>query len=391
MATNQQSQDFSAIAGQLIASGVGTSMPYVGLEEGTKNVNLSNIGGLSAKIKDVFIRDTRVFGNPIDGYFTKWHQRFGAGMEQAMMGPADNSKIPAKSCMPWGSAPLTAQTNWANFAYNVPITIRDHEVDGSVLDEGMLGSYVAAKLKTPLAMLAKMKYRAEIQLLSDVIDGTRTIESNSASDGTGASVQYSPTIKGYAGVVVQSGVQVPPVERGSLITPPAIDSILAIAQSLQGQAADFAIPSKEGNKAGIETFSTSKPLCFMETKVLNSFESAFVNGEAANNASVYGYSFRDFIRTFAELVEIDTFAALPASESYVNQRLGAVLIDRDALIENVKWSDVESFRCTNERATGYSYQGMSVLSIAEMLPSCALTFKTAARSKRSQRPQKGLL
>lgn len=374
MATNQQTKDYNAIAGQLVASGINNNMPYVNAEEGTKATNLANIGGLSAKIKDVFIRDTRVFGNPIDGYFTKWYQRFGAGMEQAMFGPANNEKITPKTCMPWGSAPITAQTNWANFAYNVPITIRDHEVDGSVLDEGMMGSYVASKLRTPLAMLSKMKYRTEIQLLSDVIDGTRNISSNSASDASGASVTYNPTVKGYAGVVVQSGVLVPAVERGTLVTAPAIDDILEIAQTLQGQSADFMIPSTEGNKAGIETFSTSKPLCFMETKVLNSFESAFVNKEAASNASVYGYSFREFVNTFSELVEIDSFATLPTNSSYTNQRLGAVLIDRDALIENVKWNDVESFRCTNERATGYSYQGMSVLSIAEMLPSCALMF-----------------
>lgn len=376
--TSQQNTDYNAFAGQLIASGINTNMPYVNAEEGTKASNLEKINNLSAKIKDVFIRDTRVFGNPLDAYFTKWYSRFGAGMEQAMFNPATNKKVVANSCMPWGDATLTSQTNWANFAYNVPITIRDHEVDGALLDESMLGSYVASKLKTPLATISKQKYRTEIQLLSDVIDGTRSIDSNSASDASGASVTYAPTVSGYAGVVAQSGVVVPAVERGSLVTAPDVADILKIAQTLQGYASDFDIPATTDNKAGAEVFNTSAPLLIMERKVLNAFDSAFVNKEAASSASVYGYSFRDFVRNFSTLVEIDSFADLPTNSTYANKRLGAVLIDRDALIENVKWADVESFRCANERATGYSYQGLSILSIATMLNSCAMLFDTQA-------------
>lgn len=374
--TTQQTTDYNSYAGQLIASGINTNMPYVNAEEGTKATNLANINNLSAKIKDVFIRDTRVFGNPLDRYFTKWYSRFGAGMEQAMFNPAVDKKVVSNSCMPWGDASLVSQTNWANFAYNVPITIRDHEVDGALLDEGMLGSYVASKLRTPLATLSKMKYRTEIQLLSDVIDGTRTIEGNSASDSSGASVTYNPTVTGYAGVVKDADVYVPAVERGTLVSAPDVADILTIAQTLQGYASDFDIPSATDNKAGVETFNTSAPLLIMERKVLNAFDSAFVNKEAASSASVYGYSFRDFVRQFSELVEIDSFADLPTNSTYTDKRLGAVLIDRDSLIENVKWADVESFRCANERATGYSYQGVSILSVASMLNSCAMLFNT---------------
>lgn len=375
---NAQQTDFASIAGQLVASGINTNMPIVGLEEGTKAQNLANIGGLSAKIKDVFIRDTRIFGNPLDRYFTKFTQRWGAGMEQAMFGPAFDTKVTPKSCMPWGSAPIASQTNYANFGYNIPITIRDHEVDAAVMDEGMMGSYVAAKLQTPLAALAKNKYRVEIQLLSTVINGTRSIASNTAQDGSGTSVTYAPSVQGYAGVIGQSTAVIPAVERGSKVTAPDVDVILGIAQELQAQAADFMIPGKDTNLKQIETFSTSKPLCIMETKVLNAFENAFVNAEAANNASVFGYRFREFLNTFSEVVEIDSFAELPKNDTYSKHRVGAVLIDRDALIERVSWYDMESFRCTNERATGYSYQGLSTISISEMLPSYAMLFKTSA-------------
>lgn len=373
-----QSTDFTKYSGQLVANGIATNMPLVNLEEGTKATNIASMGGLSAKIKDVFIRDTRVFNNPLDRYWTKWYQRFGAGMEQAMFSAGVNRKVSDTACMPWGNAPISSQTNWVNFAYDCPITIYDHEVDGAVMDEGMLGAYTAAKLKTPLARIAQVKYRAQVQLISDVIDGTRNIAGNSASDNSGASVTYNPTVTGYAGSVIQSGVLVPAVARGQLVSAPDTADILNIAQTLQGYAADFDIPATDGNKAGADTFTTSKPLCIMETKTLNAFDAAFVNSEAASSTSVYGYSFRNFIDTFAERVEIDSFADLPTNSTYTNQRLGAVLIDRDSLIENVKWADVESFRCTENRATGYSYQGASILSIANMLNSAAMTFKTQA-------------
>lgn len=80
---------------------------------------------------------------------------------------------------------------------------------------------------------------------------------------------------------------------------------------------------------------------------------------------------------FSEVVEIDSFASLPTNSSYTNKRLGAVLLDRDALIEKVEYADVESFRCTKERATGYSYQGSSALSIWRGDNSYAMLFNTA--------------
>ena len=49
-----------------------------------------------------------------------------------------------------------------------------------------------------------------------------------------------------------------------------------------------------------------------------------------------------------------------------------------SLIENVQYADVESFRCTKERATGYSYQGSSTLSVWQGLDSHAMLFSTEA-------------
>ena len=75
-------------------------------------------------------------------------------------------------------------------------------------------------------------------------------------------------------------------------------------------------------------------------------------------------------------MEIDSFAQLPTNSSYTNKRLGAVMMDRDMLLESVQYADVESFRCTKERATGYSHQGSSTLAIWQGLDAHAMLFNT---------------
>ena len=51
------------------------------------------------------------------------------------------------------------------------------------------------------------------------------------------------------------------------------------------------------------------------------------------------------------------------------------MIDRDSpIIETVKTDSVESFRCTGERATGYSHISASIISIAKMVNSYAMLF-----------------
>ena len=52
------------------------------------------------------------------------------------------------------------------------------------------------------------------------------------------------------------------------------------------------------------------------------------------------------------------------------------MMDRDMLLESVQYADVESFRCTKERATGYSHQGSSTLAIWQGLDAHAMLFNT---------------
>ena len=382
MATPQDTE-FQKYAGQLIKSGIGENLPFANLEEGILKTNLAKIHGLMPKIKDTFIHDVRVFNNPLDPYIRKMSSRFGAGIEQAAFkGGAPNAKLDG-TCMPWGDVDMSSQVNLANFAYDVDISIRDHEVDRAVMDEAQLGAYVAAKMRTPLQTIALLKYRSWIQLLSDVIDGTRNITSYSNSNNpASAAVTYNPTVEGYCSSIDDTGFVIPAVERGKLATVPDATTALDIAQRLEGMAADFSYSGNDLNKLEVETFATGKPLLVMETKQLNALDAVFANTNAAGTASGYGYAgfptktFRDYVNRFSDIVEIDSFAALPTNPTYTNKRLGAVMMDRDMLLESVQYADVESFRCTKERATGYSHQGSSTLAIWQGLDAHAMLFNT---------------
>ena len=384
---NYQDSQFQPYAGQLVANGIGTNLPITGLEDSSITYqNLSKIQGLTPKIKDIFIRETRIFNNPIDRYVTKFDSRFGAGMEQAVFkGPSANAKLDG-TCMPWGNPEMVSQMNLTNFAYDFDVSIRDHEIDKVVLDEGQLGSYVAQKMRAPLAGIAQLKYRAWVQLISDVVDGERSITSTTKSDGTGTSQTYSPTVTGYAKAIDQMDAVIPAVERGKLASIPSASAALEIAQTLEGRAADMMYAADDMNNLGAQTFVTGTPILFMESKVLNALDAIFANTNvAADNVSTgYGYAgfptktFRDYVGRFSEICEIDSFASLPTNTTYSAARLGAVLMDRDALVEKIEYADVESFRCAKERATGYSYQGSSTLSVWQGLDSYAMLFKTSS-------------
>lgn len=379
---NPQDKDFQPIAGQLISGGIDPNipLPLTDLEAShTLKENLANISGLLTKVGDVWIRGTRIFNNPLERIVTKMYSEYGGGTEQAMFGPASNHKMTG-TCMPWGDAPIVSQVDYVNFAVNSTISVRDMEVKFQTLNENQLGSYVAEKLKTTAARIATARYRAMNQLIADVVDGTRSIASTTGTD-TDVSVTYAPTIKGYAGAVENIGIVMPAVARGQLVTKPTVDDALTIARTLEGRAADFAYPDIDDNKLGIETFTEGRPYLIMETKTLNALDTAFVDGNAASNATaqIGPRTFREYVGRFADIVELDAFASLPTQDTYdaSKVRLGAVMIDRDApIVETVKTDTVESFRCTQERATGYSHVSASVISIAKMLNSYAMLFDT---------------
>lgn len=387
MATYQDSQ-FKPLAGQMVAGGIGTNLPSATLEQSNLTANLSKIHGLSQKIGDVFFHPTRQFKNPLEPLVKRVDLRHGAGIEQAEFGGfAKNSKLDG-TCMPWGDADASSQINVANFAYDIDISIRDYEIDKAVLTDEQVGQYTANKLALPAATLGYIKYRTMVQLLSDVVSGTRSVTSTTASDGTGAAVTYSPTVTPYVatGAVFTDSAVVPEVARKTLVTAFTPDDGLRILKSLQGYAADMAIPSEDFNYLGMQNnFIAGRPTIIGETKVFNALDMVMATANAEGNTPVYGYAgfpssdFRSEIRKFADIVEIDAFAALPTSTAYADRRLGFVMMDpTNAIVDAVHYANVESFRCTKERATGYSYQGEESISVYGGTPACAMLFKTKA-------------
>ena len=281
---------------------------------------------------------------------------------------------------------MASQLDLVNFAYSVDVDVKDYEIDKAVLDEGQRGSYVAQKLRTPLKTIGSLEYRAWVQLLSDVIDGTRTITSANAFNGAqtksgAATVTYNPTITGYAGKVDIRTEVMPAVEVGVQYSLASAADALAIVNQLKAVAADFAFETDEFNKLGLNTFSTGVPLLIAEKKVLDAMDTIFaevnLTGQEGNGYGYAGFptvSAREYIRQFAEIVEIDTFAPLPTNATYEGLALHFVLIDRDAFVEVVKNATVEGQRCGRARLTGYNWQGESIFSIWRGVNSYALVF-----------------
>lgn len=397
MKMTEQTTRFTGFAGQLIASGIDSNMPIVALEQATDSTtfaNLNKINGLMPKVKDIFIRETKVFVSPLEKYINKFDERYGAGLEQAMFSVGAYNEKRDGTCVPLGTPSVVSQLNLINFSYSIDVDIKDREIDAAVLDAGQVGAYTAQKLRTPLKTLGSLKYRAWVQLLSDVIDGTRSITSKTDFNGTNASgvatsVTYNPTIEGYAGKVDKGTSVMPDVAVGTKYTINDPIEAINICNQLKSVASDFAYESAVYNKLGATTFSTGTPLLIAEKKVLDAMDTVFAEYNANGNANGnYGYagfptvSAREYLRQFAELVEIDSFADLPtdpvsATVSYSGYGLKFVLIDRDAFVEVVKWADMEGQRCAKKRLVGYNWSGESIFSIWRGVNSYAMVFPKA--------------
>ena len=190
------------------------------------------------------------------------------------------------------------------------------------------------------------------------------------------------TPDGYAGKVnLDTDFTIPEITRGAMPALAAsggysdvMDAVLVYLQTLEAAASDMRYPGSDYNLLGTDTFSGDRPWLVMETKVINQFDNAIANATTSNG---YGYSgfptktAREYIARFADLVEIDAFAALPAYDSttyptstdYTGDRLTAVLLDKDAPWLITKFNDMEGQRCAGERMYGYSSRGEQDMAI----------------------------
>lgn len=370
--------DFDSYAGQLVQNGTFPNAPVLTFEDTatkTKLANIANVDGMMPKIADVLVHETRIQDGSLDKYFTRRDLPYGAGIEQIAFTDGAANKRQGNVCFPYGQVEAAGQLDLINFASNYPITIYDHEIRQNVLNENQLGSFVTQKLRTPYKGYAAQLRKSQIQLVSDVIDGTRSISSTENSDGTGSSVTYAPTITGYAGRIVDSQIVLPALVAGTIPAFASAGDATTLCKLLEDEAASMKEESTTYSKLGINTFILDQPLLVMETRTLNALDNALAMDGA--DKRVPTRTAREFFGTFAEVVEIPAFADLPTNATYADKRLGAVLLDRDSCGMWIQQNDVETMRCPEQRATGYSWQTRSLLSIFRGNPACGILFDTA--------------
>lgn len=369
--------NFDRFAGQEIASGIRPNEPLMAFEEEATPAKLANIAstqGLIPKVSKSLVHETRILGGDLDRFFKKGSMPYGAGMEHiGFMDGANNAKN-AGRCFPFGTVQAIGQLDVINLAWSLNITVWDREISQNILTAEELAAYVSQKLRTPYKTLAALKRNAEIQLISDVIDGTRSISSTDQSDGNGNSVTYAPNIAGYAGYIEDTGIVLPALVQGTLPTFASTSDAMDLLKKIQDRAAEMMEESTTYSALGINTFCLDKPLCIMETRVLNALDNAWALDGAAKQVPTR--TAREFLNLFSEVVEVPAFAELPTNANYTDKRLGAVLIDRDSMSEQIAWDNAESMRCTEQRATGWNIAGASALTIYRGNPACGVLVDT---------------
>ena len=379
---------WSAYAGQEVAGGSSTTpynQPAIDFGDymnATILANMPAINSLVPKVGRTIVHDTMVFEGDVMRIFKRLDDPFGVATEHAIFSAGATNKLNPGTCIGRGTVSMQSQLTASNLAWNVPLFVYDREINGGVMSEAEVTAYVAQKMRTMQKTIRELQFTAAKTLLSDAVPGTRTVSSYTASDGTGSAVTMTSTPDGYAGKVnLDTDFTVPEITRGSQPTLAAsggyssvMEAVLAYLQTLEGAAADMGYPGNDYNALSVDTFSGDRPWLIMETKVLNQFDNEIANATTSNG---YGYSgfpstnAREYIRRFADLIEIDAFAALPAydnttfpgSTDYSGDRLTAVLLDKDAPWLVTKFDNVEGQRCSAERGFGYSARGEQDMAI----------------------------
>lgn len=368
---------FDSYAGQEVASGVRPNSPILAFEEEATPTILANqaaIQGLLPKVSRVLVRETRVKEGSLDRWFKKTSLPYGAGLEEIQFMTGATNKKNSGRCVPYGQVNAAGQLDLVNLAGSFNVMVWDREISHNVLNAEEVGAFTAQKLRTLRKGISSLKRNAEIQIISDVIDGTRSISSTDASDGTGSSVTYAPNINGYAGEIEDTGIVMPALVQGTLPAFASASDATDLVKKIQDHAAGMMEEGTGYSKMGLNTFCLDRPLLIMETRVLNALDASLAMDGA--DKRIPTRTAREFLATFSEIVEIPAFAELPTNSSYTDKRLGGVLIDRDSLMEAITFENVESQRCVEQRATGYNLAFESVMSVYRGNPACGILFDT---------------
>lgn len=379
---------FSDFAGSsFLKDGIANQMPLISLESINDPTVLANLkilnSVLPAKGETVFLTP-RIFADKFD-WIPRSNMAFGAFAEIASFKNAPPSKKIDGRCFVYGNAELYAEQWVSNWAYNIPISIRDREINKAVMNQEQAEAYYAGKMSTAINTMRLQRYAMWKRLFSDVIQGTRTENSFTNSDGTGDAKVYNVDVGGYAGKVEQLTDVVPELTFGTTADNSMdADIAIEIVEKLQNAKTWMSYASNEyakGLTADDEfTFGESASL-IMESALLNKMDKVF------NLDPTYkglGMGAREYIRENVlggndSLVEIDMWDELPTptDEKYEGNRIIGVIVDKEAPREFVHNEDAESIRCGQIRTTTVDYQGEGISGIYRGLPSYALLAPSA--------------
>lgn len=370
---------FNDFAGQLIASGVEPLVPLVDFEEGVDYATLQGmdlIRALTPKISQTRIMDVQIFPNPLRPMIDTFSVPLGVGLEEAGFVDGTPNIKKQDGCMPRGDQIMASTLEMINYAENNSVTIKDREVSLVAANVDTVTSYFQNKMRLPDKKNAQMRYAAWKQKLSDVIDGTRSVNSFTASDGTGTTVTYSPTVKGYAGSVLQENVVLPAAGMGQAPAFASSDDVVELITDLEINISDMGTSDNPAyTKAGISGFLASKPYTVLESKTLIAMNK-IMRTEAADKGFPTRTA-RQILEEFTNVVVIDKFADMPTNASYAGQRLFSVTLPQGAMREGLVMEGVRQFDCANEWSTGFNFRSERLMYISKMVPSFAMTVKTA--------------
>ena len=370
---------FQAFAGNSFSeSGIGAEMPLISLEGIQSPAVIENLRILNsimpAKGETIFLTP-RIFGDRFD-WIPRSNLPYGAYAEIASFKNAPPSKKKDGRCFVYGNAELYAEQWFSNWAYNIPITIRDREINKGVMNQAQAESYYAGKMATSINTMRLQRFAMWKRLFSDVIDGTRDETSTVNSDGTGADVDYQPNIAGYAGKVDVMTDAVPPLTFGDLPDEIPITTATDIVKRIRNAKTWMEFASNEYAKglSGDDEFTFGNSVALiMESATLNAMDEIFALEPTYKGLGMTARAYiRENLGAGDRLVEIDVWDDLPTNETYDDDRLVAVMVDTEAPREFVHFEDAESIRCGQERMTTVDYQGEGISSIYKGLPSYAL-------------------
>ena len=354
--------NFDIYAGQLVADGIDTTAPLIAFDKTGATTDLRVLDGIMGKIGKMVFKQPKIFTGPLDALFIKGSLPYGSASEIVSVIDATPNAKENGTCIPRGQVPITSQLNIANFAYAVDVEVKDTVLAKYVNDAGQLAEFVSMILSTPQKRIASLKYASQKHLVSNVIDGTRAITSDTKSDGSGDAVSYtSGTITGYCGKVED-------VEyTTSTLDIAGAKDILDMVEDAYDQ---MIFENKVYSVSGNNDYLMGTPNIIIEKDLLRAMDRVLSGITATHPSTDETGSQR--LGKIGNVVAIDRFDSIPVNVAHAGETIGVVITDPQMFHEDYLYTNMESERCVKQRLTGYSYRGESIFYADRSAPAYAV-------------------